>query len=74
MATRIYAIDPGDNSKGVIEGVGAAASGKSINLTLDIATSIVNEGSGTRVMDRDEVIFALEQIKEHIIRTQWPPA
>lgn len=71
MATRLYAWQP--NTR-VLEGVGQAASAYLVNLTIDIATNLVNDGSSTRVIERDEVLKALEDIKAHILRNNWPPA
>lgn len=75
MATRIYAIAPGTADTTVIEGVGAAASAYAINLVVDIATTIVNEGTTTRVVKQAEVLEALERLKIYIMRdNSWPPA
>ena len=72
MATRLYAWNPGETR--VLEGVGAAASSKVMNLTVDIATDLINEGTTTRVLDRAEVLKFLDEVKEHILRGSWPPA
>ena len=75
MATRLYAIDPGDQNIDVIEGVGSAASSKSINLTIDIANTVVTEGGSTRTVKLQEVIEALDNMKAYILRqNNWPPA
>lgn len=70
MATRLYAFNPGDLT--VQEGVGAATSSRIINLTVDLAANTVNEGSGTRVISREEVFLALERLKRHIMENNWP--
>lgn len=72
MATRLYAWGPGQTR--VQEGVGVAASSQIINLTVDIATNLVNEGTTTRGLKREEVLKFLEEVKEHIMRGDWPPA
>lgn len=74
MATRIYAIGPGEKQASVIEGVGSATSGAAIALTIDLATTVVTDGSTTRAMTRDEALIALEHIRNHIIKGNWTPA
>ena len=74
MATRIYAIAPGGTLVNVVEGVGAATSNSAINITLDLATDIVNEGGGTRVQSKEEVVLGIEYILQHIINDDWPSA
>lgn len=75
MATRTYAVNPGMPSSNVTEFVGAACTSRFINLTIDIASTVVTEGGSTRAPSREEVINALERIKEYIFRdNSWPPA
>ena len=77
MATRIYAVNPGDNTPaGVIEDVGPTATSAAISLVIDIATTVVNSTGGTtRVVSKQEILNALEQIMGHIMRKDtWPPA
>jgi len=75
MATRLYAVNPGDNSVNVIEGVGSATSSKIINLVVDIGPTLITDGSTQRAPSREEVLLALQNITEHIIRVKtWPPA
>jgi hypothetical protein len=73
LATRLYAWAPGQTR--VLEGVGAAASSTlKMNITIDLATNLVNEGATTRGFKREEVIMFLEDLKQHLLRTNWPPA
>ena len=74
MATRVYGIDPGAQNTDVAEAIGSAASSGFIALTVDIANTVVTEGGGTRTLTREELINGLENIKEHIMRGDWPPA
>ncbi len=79
MATRLYAFRPGGqittSPNDIIEGVGAAASSAfKINLTVDLATTVVTEGSTTRTIKKDEVLKALEAFEAYIIKSNWPPA
>jgi len=79
MATRLYAVRPGGqittSTSDIIEGVGAAASTAfKINFTVDLATTIVTEGSTTRAVKKQEVLDALEMLKVYILKGNWPPA
>lgn len=74
MATRIYAVNPGQTGKDVIEAVGPTATSAIIALVVDLASN-VTDGSGTRGPNRTEVLNALEYLKEYILRdNSWPPA
>lgn len=65
MATRRWSINRGDKSTQVVEAVGAAVATKSIELTVDLAANA----------KLSEVLNAIDNIKDHIIRTnKWPPA
>lgn len=64
MATRIYSLSRGDQMGQVTEGVGAAVAAESIELTVDLASSLTKE----------DVVLALDKLKAHIINGNWPPA
>jgi hypothetical protein len=64
MATRRYKISRGETEFDIVEDVGAATNSDNIELTVDLAVSL----------ERDEVLRALEMIRNHIISGQWPPA
>lgn len=74
MATRLYSLAPNATLEDVVEAVGSATTTKAIELTVDLSTSIVNEGSSTRAIKQEEVIFALEIFAQYIIRGKWLPA
>ncbi len=77
MATRLYAIAPGSPFviTSVVEGVGAACSSASINLTIDLATNLVTGAGGVaRGISREEVIKAIETLKAYLMSDTWPPA
>jgi len=74
VATRRYKVNPGEGEGDVTEEVGAATNSKLVELTVDIATTGVNVGGSTRVIDRSEVLQALRKIENHIIKSNWPPA
>lgn len=72
MATRLYAWGPGQTR--VQEGVGGAASSQMINLTVDLDTALITQGGSTRGIQVSEVLKFLEEVKEHLLRGDWPPA
>lgn len=68
MATRRYGISRGENMGQVTEAVGAAVAADNVELTVDLATI----GGGAEGKNR--VLDAIEYIKAHIIKGNWPPA
>lgn len=74
MATRRYKISPGEGEFSVVEEVGAAVNSDVVEVTVELATTAVNEGASTRGVLKHEVLEALEKIKNHILKGNWPPA
>lgn len=74
MATRRYKINPGESEFQVTEEVGAAVNSDLVELTVELAATGVNKVGGTRIIEKQEVLEALEKIKAHIIKGNWPPA
>lgn len=75
MATRTFAVNPTQRVSNVVEFVGAACTSRFINVTVDIATTVMGEGGSTRVLTKEEFINSLETIKEYVLRdNSWPPA
>lgn len=74
MATRRYGIDVGQGEFEITEGAGAAVDADKVELTVELANTAVNEGSGTRTINKQEVLEAIDKIKNHIIKGNWPPA
>lgn len=67
MATRLYGVSLGEaNFKGdaVAEGVGSAVATDSVELTVDLASNL----------SRHDVLLAIDRIKAHIVKGNWPPA
>lgn len=64
MATRRFGISRGENFTQVTEGVGAAVAGDSVELTVDLASSLT----------REDVLLALEKLEYYILQANWPPA
>lgn len=75
MATRRYKISPGETEFSVTEEVGAATNSDTVELTVDLASSIVTDPSGsTRTISKNEVLLALKQFENWIVTHNWPPA
>lgn len=74
MATRRYKLNAGQTEFNVVEDVGAATHAATVELTVDTDDGEVNEGSGTRQINREEVLRALDMFKNHILRNNWPPS
>jgi hypothetical protein len=45
-----------------------------IELTVELATTAVNVGATTRGILKQEVVDAIDKLKNHIIKGNWPPA
>lgn len=74
MATRRYKINPGEGEFSIVEEVGAAVNSDLVELTVELATTGVNDKGTTRTISKAEVLEALEKIENHIIKGNWPPA
>lgn len=77
MATRRYSISPGQTEFQVLEAVGAATVSGTVEVTVDLANTIIKDANttlGTRSITREEVLIALEQIRNHVISKNWTPA
>jgi len=72
MATRRFKASPGTTL--VVEEVGAANNSHVVEVTIDMATNLVTEGGSTRAIKKQEVLAALDKIKEKIITGNWLPA
>ena len=75
MATRLYGANPGYKAEDVVEGVGSATSANNVELTVDLANTIVlDEGSSTRTISKTEVLIILNLFAQWITKGNWPPA
>ncbi len=74
MATRRYKVEPGEGEFAITEEVGAAVNSDTVELTIDLATTRVNTNGSTRTIEKQEVLEALDKIKNHIVKGNWPPA
>jgi len=64
MATRRYGLSRGETEFSVTEAVGAATATDSMEFTFDLAVSLT----------KSEVLQALDMIKNHIVKGNFPPA
>lgn len=74
MATRLYGANPGYQLESVSEGVGSATSSHDVELTVDLASTIVNDNGTTRTISKEEVLIILSLFEQYILRSNWPPA
>jgi len=74
MATRLYGISVGEGEFSVTEGVGSAVAADTVEITVELAATAVNTATGQRTIEKQEVLDALDKIKNHIIKGNWPPA
>lgn len=74
MATRRYKTSVGDAYNEITEEVGAATDSDTFEFTVDLATDQVSADGSTRAASKEEVVAALERIKNYIIENDWLPA
>lgn len=74
MATRLYGANPGFNLDNVTEGVGSATTSHNVELTVDLATSVVTDNGSTRSINREEVLIILDLFSQYITKGNWTPA
>jgi hypothetical protein len=64
---------PGASLETMTEAAGPATTTKAIELNVDCSASIVNDNGTTRKITKEEVIFALNEFHQYIMRSNWPP-
>ena len=74
MATRRYKISAGETEFSIVEEAGAAVNSDTVELTVELANTAVNDKGATRTISKSEVLQAIEMIENHIIKGNWPPA
>lgn len=74
MATRRFKISPGKTEFQIVEEVGAATNSDTVELTVNLASTAVNDKGTTRTISKQEVLDALEMLENHIVKSNWPPA
>ena len=69
MATKVFLTSPGVSLESVVEGVGGAVqSSFVVGLTIDLGTTLITEGGTTRSILKSEVIQAMRELEQFIIR------
>lgn len=72
MSTQRIGANPGYNLEQITNVVGAATVTNNVELTIDMATTIVNDNGTTRQISRNEVLLILEMMEQYITRMNWP--
>lgn len=71
MATRWYAINPGQSLENVTESIGNGNSSALVELNINLSTTGVTDSgpsSGSRTITKTEVLQCIEILKEQIVR------
>ncbi len=69
MATKVFLFSPGGNLETVVEGVGAAVqSSFLVGLTVNMATTTVNDNGTTRMIYKSEVQQAIRTLEEFLLK------
>jgi hypothetical protein len=74
MATRRFKCSVGEGEFAIVEEAGAAVNSDTVELTVELASTAVNDGGTTRTIKKQEVLDCLDKIKNHILKGNWPPA
>lgn len=69
MATKRWSCSIGEGEFSVLEETGAAVVAKQVELTVEFATTAVQDLGTTRAVKKQEVLDALEKIKNSIIKS-----
>ena len=73
MATRRFQINIGENAYNITETVGLATVNKNIELTVDFDAAVPGNATTGKV-SREDVVQALNELMDYILRSNWPPA
>lgn len=69
MATKVFLLSPGQHLEDVVEGVGGVVqSSFVVGLTVNMATTTVNDGTSTRAIQKAEVQQIIRMLEEFILR------
>lgn len=74
MATRRYKVSVGETKEQVVEEVGAAVNSDTVELTIELANTAVNDAGATRTLNKQEALRAIDAIRGYIEESIWPPA
>jgi hypothetical protein len=73
MATRRFKISVGETEVNVVDEAGAAVNSDTVELTVECASTAVNDNGTTRQISKQEVLEALEHLENYIVKKDWPP-
>lgn len=74
MATRIYGINPGESEFNVRENIGPTGTSAIVAIVVDLTSTVVGPGGVTGSITKSDVLKALNQVENWIVRQNWPPA
>jgi len=69
MATIRLKLSPGEGEFSITEEAGAAVNSDIVELTIEQATTAVNENGTTRKIKKQEILDILEKFEAHIIKS-----
>lgn len=74
MATILYGTNIGYDLDQVVETQpGPAVTANNVELNVNLAATVVNDGGATRAIYREEVLIILNLFQQKIIRDNWLP-
>jgi hypothetical protein len=74
MATRRFKVSVGEGSNDVTEEAGAAVNSDTVELTVELATTAVNDSGSTRAINKSEILLALKKIETAIMQSSTIPS
>lgn len=74
MATRIYAVNPGESEFNVRENVGPTGTSAIVAVVVDLTANVVGPGGVSITIAKSDVLKALEQVENWVLKQNWPPA
>lgn len=69
MATIRMKLSPGKGEFQIVQEVGAATNSDVVELTVDMGTTLVNEGGSTRAIKKSEILDILKKFENHIVKS-----
>lgn len=68
MATIRLKLSPGETEFQIVQETGAATNSDTVELTIDMATNLVNDKGTTRQIKKQEILDILDMFKNHIVK------
>lgn len=73
MSTQIIGGNPNYTLEQITNYTGSATTSHNVELTVDMATTIVKDSGATRQIQREELLLLLNLFEQYITRMNWPP-